>query len=227
MLFLNNAEEIVKLIVNEKVILMQTDTIFGLVCRGDNIDCIRRVENIKHRNNHKFSFFVRDLNVAEKYVKMNKKQKQIFKQIFPGYFTLIFEAQSDYILEDNEYEKQEKKNCGKIPKICYGINKFGKKTLGLRVPNNKMCLEVLELIDFPILATSANISKQSSPTTFDSIDNTILKSVDAVFYDKNAKIENLNSTIIDLSHYNYDNRMDVIRYGSGEFEQLSKFYKFS
>lgn len=219
--FLNNSTEIVEYLKNEKVILMQTDTIFGLLCRGDNIDCIETIEKIKHRDHPAFGFFVKDLEMAEKYVKMSEIQKHIFNTLFPGYFTLIFEAKNDYFLTDNEAEMNKNKNVGKIPARCFGKNKQNIKTLGLRIPNNPICIEVLQCVDFPILATSANISKQPSPTTFESIDNNILNSVDAIYYDKNFKIANLNSTIIDLSSFNGNkNDIKIIREGSGKFDEL-------
>ena len=225
MIFLNNSNEIADYLIKEKIVLMQTDTIFGLLCRGDNIDCITRIEEIKHRDHPAFGFFVKNIEMAERYVKINKLQRHIFKILFPGYFTLIFEAKNNYFLIDNEAKITMNKNVGKIPERCFGKNEKDIKTLGIRVPNNPMCLEVLQKVNFPILATSANISKQPSPTTFESINESILNSVDAIYYDKNFKIANLNSTIIDLSNFNENkNDIKIIRQGSGELQKIYSLF---
>lgn len=205
--FLNSCEEIVELLTKNKIILMQTDTIFGLICRGDSGECIKKVEEIKQRDNPVFSFFVRDIEMAKKYVKMNDVQEQCFNAVFPGYFTLIFES----------------KNSIGIPERCFGVNEKGKKTLGLRVPNNNMCLDVLAKVVFPIMATSANISHMSSPTTFESIDKRILEQVDAIYYNRSVQFANLNSTIIDLSI----DKPNIIRQGSGNIELLNGIISFA
>ena len=204
--FLKSCEEIAELLTKNKIILMQTDTIFGLICRGDNRECIKKIEEIKQRSNPVFSFFVRDIEMAKKYVKMNDVQEQCFNAVFPGYFTLIFES----------------KNSIGIPERCFGVNEKGKKTLGLRVPNNNMCLDVLAKVVFPIMATSANISHMSSPTTFESIDKQILENVDAIYYNENMPIAKLHSTIIDLSSDN----AKIIRQGSGNIELLNGIISF-
>ena len=207
--FLNSCEEIVELLTKNKIILMQTDTIFGLICRGDSGECIKKVEEIKQRDNPVFSFFIRDAEMAKKYVKMNDIQEQCFNAVFPGYFTLIFEA-------------KDAENINVIPEKCYGLNDKGQTTLGLRVPKSKICLDVLAKVEFPILATSANISHMQTPTTFESIDKRILEQVDAIYYNKSVQIANLNSTIIDLSR----NKPNIIRQGSGNIELLNGIVSF-
>lgn len=184
-----------------KVILLQTDTVFGLVCKGDSLIATNSVEKIKHRDHPAFGYFFKNLNMAQQYVKINnERQIEIFNKAFPGYFTLIFEA-TDFALNT-------------LPPQAFGINKENHKTLGIRIPNNDFCLKLLndKRITFPLLATSANISKQKTPITFEDIDDKILKQVDGVFYDKNIKMAQKSSTIIDISD---GKNISLIREGSG------------
>ena len=199
------------------VFVIQVDTVFGLVCRGDDEKLMKKVENIKHRDHLSFGFFVRDINVAKKYVKINDKQGECFYKCFPGFFTLIFEA-TDYALKTiptNGFGEKEVYDCNtKNKKII--------KTLGLRVPKSSFCIEMMRYIDIPLLATSANISKQKTATSFDEIDKTILNSVYGCYYDKSIDIAGKSSTIIDL----YDvNKPNIIRSGSGDVNILKNIIK--
>ena len=194
-------DKIVNGILNSKVCLLQTDTVFGLICRGDSDVATKKIEDIKHRDHKAFGYFVRDLKMAEKYVVIdNDKKRQYFQSIFPGYFTLIFEA-TDYAIKT-------------MPKNAFGINKAGKKTLGIRIPKNDFCLQILndKRITFPLLATSANISKQATPIRYEDVDEEIIKAVDYIYYDNNVNLAGKSSTIIDLS---CDDGYNIVREGSG------------
>ena len=197
----NIIETIIEQLCNEKVCLLQTDTVFGLICRGDSDVATKKIEDIKHRDHKAFGYFMKDLKMAEKYVVIdNDKKRQYFQSIFPGYFTLIFEA-TDFAIKT-------------MPKNAFGINKNGKKTLGIRIPKNDFCLQVLndERITFPLLATSANISKQATPIRYEDVDEEIIKAVDYIYYDNNVNLAGKSSTIIDLS---CDDGYTIIREGSG------------
>ena len=54
------------------------------------------------------------------------------------------------------------------------------KSVGFRIPNNKFCLELISLINKPIVSTSANIHREAFPKSFSEINNHILKQVDYV-----------------------------------------------
>ena len=206
-------DKIVNGILNSKVCLLQTDTVFGLICRGDSEMATKKVEDIKHRDHKAFGYFVKDLKMAEKYVVIdNDKKRQYFHSVFPSYFTLIFDA-TDYAIKT-------------MPKNAFGVNKNSKKTLGVRVPKNDFCLQVLndERITFPLLATSANISKQATPIRYEDVDEEIIKAVDYIYNDKNVNLVGKSSTIIDLS---CNDGYTIIREGSGvaDHDMLNSLFK--
>ena len=193
-------DEIINCIINEGVCLLQTDTVFGLICRGDSDKATNRIINIKQRKHNAFGYFVKNMKMAKKYVKIETEmQNNLFRRAFPGYFTLIFEA-TDVAINT-------------LPEVGFGMNKNGKKTLGIRIPKNDFSLSLLndDRIKFPILATSANITRHMSPTKFDEIDDEIIKNVDIIYYDDNCLMANRGSTIIDLSSDN----IEIVRLGSG------------
>jgi len=54
------------------------------------------------------------------------------------------------------------------------------KSVGLRVTENKFCIELLNLMNKPLVSTSANIHNESFPESFLEINDDILKQVDYV-----------------------------------------------
>ena len=203
-----NIDNIVRTISSGKVALIQTDTTFGLVCNGLNNDAIKKVETIKKRTKPSFGFFVRDVNIAKKYTEMSQWQELCFNTIFPGYFTLILHA-SDSAINSIPYRA-----LGKIN------NKY---TIGIRIPKNDFCLQLLQHFDFPLLATSANISGQKTATTFEEIDESIIQSVDAIYYDKNTVMQGKSSTILDITDIK---NVKIIRSGSGNINELKTLISF-
>ena len=199
-MFTSNVRDIVTIINRGGIILMQVDTIFGLICRSDIEPSIARIERIKHRDHPSFGLFVRNFEVASKYAMFNDQQKQLFEKLFPGFFTLIVEA--------NDYAKTI------IPTRVFG-QKNNITTVGLRVPANDFCLKILDFFDIPLIATSANISKKPTATNFNEIDKTIISSVDAIYYDNSSIIAGLSSTILDITD---TKDIKIIRQGSGKYK---------
>ena len=214
MSLLANGEEVLKIakIINESgVILLQTDTVFGLVCLGTNEDAIEKIKKIKNRVKPSFGFFVKNLQIAEKYAVFNDIQRQIFNTIFPGHFTLILPA--------TNYAKKT------ISNTALGTRKKNEQTIttiGLRIPKNNFCIKLLSNFDVPLLATSANISGQPTATNFTDIPREILQSVDAIYYDQKHSSKNIASTIVDITDIN---STEIIRQGSGDINLIDKIIK--
>ena len=92
MKFSNDSGEIASIIKSGGIALIQTDTVFGLLCLGTEVKAIEKIKAIKHRTKPSFSFFVRDTETAKQYAVLSDIQQYCFNVIFPGHFTLILEA---------------------------------------------------------------------------------------------------------------------------------------
>ena len=208
---ITDIQEIAKIIKNGGVVLAQVDTIFGLICISNNDSAIKKIENIKHRNRPSFGMFIRNIDIAKKFANINKIQEDCFNRIFPGYFTLILEA--------------SKKAISFIPERCLGVKvgNIERKTIGIRVPNSEFCNELLKYFDIPLIATSANISGKKTIDKFEDIEESIIDSVDAVYYDKTKSIAGISSTIIDIVDIN---KPIIIREGSGDVKLLDGILVF-
>lgn len=128
-------DQVVASLRNGGVIIYPTDTIYGLGCDINQPKAIERVCRIKEIDPKKaqLSFICRDLSHLSDYTKsIGTPLYRILKNHLPGPFTFILPS-----------SKQ-------VPKLLSSK----KDTIGLRVPDNKICSSILETLDNPILSAS-------------------------------------------------------------------------
>ena len=117
------------------IIIYPTDTIYGLGCDINHPKAVERICRIKNVDTKKaqLSFICRDLSHLSDYTKsIDTPLYRILKNNLPGPFTFILPA-----------SKQ-------VPKIL----KSKKETIGLRIPDNIICMSILESLDNPLLSAS-------------------------------------------------------------------------
>ena len=117
------------------VIIYPTDTIYGLGCDIMHPKAIERICRIKNIDPQKaqLSFICRDLSHLSDYTKsIDTPLYRMLKSYLPGPFTFILPA-----------SKQ-------VPKILQSK----KSTVGLRVPDNVICSDILAALGNPILSAS-------------------------------------------------------------------------
>jgi len=125
---------IVEILRNGGLIVYPTDTIYGLGCDITNTKAVEKVARIKgvkaEKNN--FSFICSDLSHLSDYTKpIPTPVFKLMKKNLPGAFTFILEANNN------------------LPKYFKG-----KKTVGIRVPDNNIIREIIRELGNPILSTS-------------------------------------------------------------------------
>ena len=128
-------KQIVNVLKNGGLIIYPTDTVYGLGCDIFNHKAIEKLAKIKGLDYKKahFSFICKNLSSIADYTKpIDNNVFKILKRNLPGPFTFILEANN------------------KVPKIL----KNKKKTIGVRVPNNNIILEIVHALGNPILTTS-------------------------------------------------------------------------
>ncbi len=128
-------KQIVECLKDGGVIIYPTDTIYGLGCDINQHKAIERICKIKNVDPLKaqLSFICRDLSHLSDYTKsIDTPLYRMLKNHLPGPYTFILPA-----------SKQ-------VPKILQSK----KSTIGLRVPDNNICREILTELDNPILSAS-------------------------------------------------------------------------
>lgn len=126
------------------IICYPTDTVYGIGCDIFNKKAIKRIYQIKKRPKHKpFSFMCSGLKNVNNYGHISNMAYRLMKKALPGPFTFVLPGTK------------------LVPKIM--ITK--QKTVGIRVPDNNICLSLIEALGNPILNTSAILHEEGPPLT--------------------------------------------------------------
>ncbi len=192
-----NAKEIAKVVTvlrNGGLVIYPTDTVYGLGCDITNSKALEKIARIKGIKLDKanFSFVCHDLSNISDYVKQIETATfKILKRSLPGPYTFILPG-------NNNLPKEFKK----------------KKTVGIRVPDNSIALELVRQLGNPIVSTSiydedALVEYTTDPELiFEKWQNIVDVVIDGGFGD------NQPSTIIDLS----GSEPEVLREGKGSID---------
>lgn len=131
---LSKAERILR---SGRIVIAPTDTVYGILGDATRAEMIKKIFEIKGRPHEKaLPIFVKDIAAARKYAYISDAKAKFLEKVWPGAVTAVF------------HHKE------KLPKILTG----GLDTIGIRIPDNPFLLELLALLDFPLVETSANVS---------------------------------------------------------------------
>jgi len=125
---------VVEILKKGGVIAYPTDTYYGIGCDIMNKKAIEKIYQLKQRNKIKpFSFICSGLKNISHYAKVSNYAYKTMKRLLPGPYTFILGGSK------------------LVPKIM--LTK--RKTAGIRVPDNSICLALIEALENPIISTSA------------------------------------------------------------------------
>jgi tRNA threonylcarbamoyl adenosine modification protein (Sua5/YciO/YrdC/YwlC family) len=177
------------------VVIFPTDTIYAIGCNIYSPKALERVARIKGLNpkNANFSFLCYDLSQLSDYTRpISNEVYKLMRRTLPGPYTYILNANSN------------------IPKILG--NK--KKTVGIRIPDNNVLLEIIKELGNPIMSTSVHDDDEILEYTTDPelIHERYKELVDLVIDGGHG--DNTPSTIIDCT----GEEIVVVREGKGEIE---------
>jgi tRNA threonylcarbamoyl adenosine modification protein (Sua5/YciO/YrdC/YwlC family) len=189
-------KKVVEVLKNGGLVIYPTDTVYGLGCDITNTKALERIAKIKGVKLEKanFSFICSDLSHISDYVKqIDTATFKILKRALPGPYTFILPG-------NNNLPKEFKK----------------KTTVGIRVPDNAIALEIVRQLGNPIVSTSihdedAVLEYSTDPELiFEKWQNLVDMLIDGGYGD------NMGSTIIDLSGF----EPVVVREGKGSLDIL-------
>ena len=169
------------------IILYPTDTIWGIGCDATNFDAVKRIYELKQREESKSMIcLVSNFNMLNQYV-------EDVPEI--AYDILKYANKPTTIIYDKPIHIAEN--------IVADDN-----TLAIRIVNHTFCNQLIKKFKKPIVSTSANISNKPSPKSYSEISPEILKGVDYVVNLDRKKKSIKASSIIKLSG---DGMVKVIR----------------
>lgn len=184
-------EQIVYILNNHGVIAFPTDSGYSLGCTLDNKNGVDRICKIRElEKNHHFTLMCRDLSELSSYAYVDNSTFRLLKNNTPGQYVFILAANKE------------------VPRRLMNEKR---KTIGLRIPDNKIDLALLGLLNQPLMTTSLILPHddfaQSDP---EEIDNNIGHQLEAIIH--GGYIGQQPTTIIDLTH----DYPEIIRAGSGD-----------
>ena len=133
--FINKAINILK---EGGVIIYPTDTVYGIGCDIFNKEALDRVKQIKSNPDIKLlSFICPNLKDIAKYAKVSDYAYKTMKRLLPGPYTFILPAAKN------------------VPKKLWSK----RKTVGIRIPNHRVALKIVQGLGNPIVSTSTTTRK--------------------------------------------------------------------
>lgn len=164
-----------------KVVVIPTETVYGLACDARNPDAVQAIFDIKLRpNENPLIVHVDSIEQAKQLtLPWPKVADQLAEAFWPGPLTLV--------LRKND----------KIPAITTG----GLDTVAIRMPRHPIAQAVIRAAGCPVAAPSANIFMGLSPTNADDIDPQILVDVDIILDGGQCEV-GIESTVVDVTGEN-------------------------
>ena len=184
---------------NGEVIVMPTDTVYGLAALAEDESAVKKIFKIKNRpKTMPLIIFVRSLEEAKKIAEFNELDIILAKNFWPGPLTLIL---------------------NKRKKIIYNGDKRLSK-IGIRIPRNRAILSLLNNIKKPLATTSANLHKEKNERSIKNLKILLSKDLKTAIF-SNEKMTFKESTLVAT----YDNEVKILRYGQLNKSQIRKVIK--
>jgi tRNA threonylcarbamoyl adenosine modification protein (Sua5/YciO/YrdC/YwlC family) len=161
------------------VIAYPTDTTYGIGCSIFSRKGIERIYQIKQREKKKpFSFICANLSDVTKYAKVSNYAFKMMNRFLPGPYTFVLDA----------------------TRIVPDLVQTRQKTVGIRIPDNRICLDLVTAFGHPLVTTSANLSGEEPigdpRDIFDTMNNQLDIIVDGGFLppDVSSVVSLINDT---------------------------------
>ncbi len=175
----NQIEEAVKVLKQGGVVIFPTDTAFGIGCRIDNKDSVKRLFSIRKRPQSQATPVLFDnLEIIKKYVTdiPSDVKEKLMDNYWPGALTIVLPCKTD-----------------KVPRLVRGNS----KNLGVRIPDNDITLSIIKKVGVGILGPSANFHGDPPPYYFKDLNPELVSLTDYVV-EGECKLREV-STVIDCS----------------------------
>jgi tRNA threonylcarbamoyl adenosine modification protein (Sua5/YciO/YrdC/YwlC family) len=184
-------KEACELIRQGEVIVYPTDSGYAIGCQmadKNALDQIIRLRNLDQH--HNFTLMCRDMSELSVYSKVDNAAFRQIKNNTPGPYTFILKATKE------------------VPRR---VQNAKRKTIGLRVPDNTIALQLLEELNAPILSTTLILpGEDMAESDPDEINDKIGKQVGLIIH--GGYLSEQPTTVIDMS----EGESTIIRHGSGD-----------
>lgn len=137
-----NIKEVIRILKNGGLVIYPTETLYGIGADATNKNAVEKLSKYKNRPFGKpYSIAVVDQKMAEDYVILNKTARDLYKKFLPGPLTIISRGRHN---------------------VAPGVESED-GTLGIRIPDYKLVIDIVKNLGRPITSTSANASYKKRP----------------------------------------------------------------
>jgi tRNA threonylcarbamoyl adenosine modification protein (Sua5/YciO/YrdC/YwlC family) len=168
-----------------------TDSCYAIGCHLGEKEAVDRIRQIRRLDkHHNMTLLCRDLSEIATYAKVSNSAYRLIKSYTPGPYTFLLRATKD------------------VPRR---LQHQKRKTIGLRVPENQIVLDLLEALGEPMLSTSLILSGDDFPLSeMDEIKERLNDQVDVIIDGGACGID--ATTVIDL----LEEQPILVRQGKGD-----------
>jgi L-threonylcarbamoyladenylate synthase len=181
------------------VVIFPTETVYALACDATNLNAVEKIYQIKSRSAEMpLSVLVPDVDFLSNYTNFDYEFISLINHFSPGPITYVLNIV----------------NIGQlVPRILLN------NSVGFRIPDHKISLEILCKVRLPLVATSVNISGQPAASKFDQIPSEILSQVDSAIQD-DVSVRGVASTVI---KFDQSEGIKLLREGPISLKSLQDF----
>lgn len=182
--------ETLKVLKDGGTILYPTDTVWGLGCDATNPDAVKKIYEIKHRADSKSLVLLAcDLDMVARYIKKIPDIAIDLVEVNDRPMTLIYPGADTNLLAHNVVAEDG--------------------SVGMRIPMNDFCVQLVRKLRRPLVSTSANISGEPTPRSYAEIPEEIRSAVD---YIVEASLERSSTgTASQIIKVELDGQVKIIR----------------
>jgi L-threonylcarbamoyladenylate synthase len=180
------------------LIAFPTETVYGLGANALDSEAVKKIFIAKGRpSDNPLIVHISNINDLKEIAKISESKKQliqkVIKRFWPGPLTIVL------------------RKTAKVPLETSG----GLNTVAIRMPNNKIALDLIKYSGVPLAAPSANISGKPSGTSFSHVFDDFNGKIAGIIKSKSCEI-GLESTVVDLT----TKRPVLLRAGGMSLEEL-------
>lgn len=182
----------VEIIESGGLIVYPTDSCYAFGCQIGNKKAMERIAQIRKTDDkHNFTLVCRDLSDISVYAKVNNAAYRVLKSLTPGPYTFVMLATRE------------------VPRRLQNPKR---KTIGIRIPDNAICMALLEELGQPLMSSTLIMANEDLPETDpDEIREKLERLVDLVVDGGNCGFEPTS-----VLHFDELGEITVTRSGRGD-----------
>lgn len=180
--------DIINTLKDGKLVIMPTDTIYGIIGDATNEDVINKVYEVKERPHDKpLLILVSNFSMLHELVtEIPKETEKIINKFWPGPLTILFKKSS---------------------KVSDALT-ANSALVAIRMPKDKRLLNIMNHLNRPLISTSANISSHDAITNPNQLEEKMKEKIDLIVDE--GTVNNEASTLITI----VNGKIEILREGS-------------